>query len=315
MAEKPVAPPTADTGERALIDVGSREIQRITWIGAAINIFLSMAKLLAGAATGSLALVADGVHSVSDLATDVVVILATRLGSRPADEGHPWGHGKYETLAALVVAIAVAVAGGVIGRDAIKALHQGVESFPGALVLVIAAASIVGKEWLYRVTVLVGRRTGSPAVIANAWHHRSDSLSSVVVLLGGVASMAGQGHADQLAGIVVGVMVAVVGVRFGLTSLGELVEGSAGDEVNRVIGEAIAPLEHIRGWHGLRARRVGRRTYVELHLVVDPAMTVTTADGLAHAAEDEIRRALGAACHVMVHVDPDRRRRPRPSTP
>ncbi|MFH1279832.1 MAG: cation diffusion facilitator family transporter [Candidatus Eisenbacteria bacterium] len=281
-------------------------IRRITWVGAAINVVLSLAKLAVGAAAGSIALVADGVHSLSDLATDLVVVVATRLGVRPADEDHPWGHGKYETLGAVVVALAVIVAGAEIGWTALAALRRGEEGFPGGIVLIVAAVSVVSKEWLYRATATIAKRTRSRALMANAWHHRTDSLSSVVVLLGGLFSVAGQGHADQVAGIVVGLMVALTGIRFGREALGELVEGSAGGDVDLEIQRVLEGELMIMGWHALRARRVGRKIFVDLHVVVSPDMTVADADRLAHRIEGEVCRALDSPCNVMVHVDPVR---------
>lgn len=292
--------------ESELLHGESRSIERVSWIGAAVNVALSVGKLVVGTAAGSIALVADGVHSLSDFATDMVVVVATRLGARPADDTHPWGHGKYETLGALLIALAVLVAGVQIGWTALGALRRGEESFPGAVVLVVAAVSVVSKEWLYRVTAAIAKRTRSRALMANAWHHRTDSLSSIVVLVGGFFALAGEGHADQVAGIVVGLMVAWAGVRFGREALGELMEGAAGEEVDRKIGGVLDGELMIRGWHGLRARRVGRKIFVDIHVVVNPEMTVVDADRLAHRIEGEICRALSSPCNVMVHVDPPR---------
>jgi cation diffusion facilitator family transporter len=290
---------------RNVLDQGAREIERVTWIGVGAEVLLTLAKLIGGKATGSIALLADGVHSLSDLVTDLVVILTTRLGARPPDEDHPWGHGKFETLGALLVSVAIIVAGAKIAWEAGSAMARGEFRVPGPAVLVIAFLSIVVKEVLFRMTLSVGRKTGSPSCVANAWHHRSDAISSVVVLISCLAGLAGFAQADQVAGLIVGLMVATIGVRFGGRSLRELLEGSADEAVQAEIGRILQSMESVRGWHQLRTRQVGRELHVDVHVVVSPDLSVGEGHDVAHDVEDRIRGALVRPCNVIVHIDPE----------
>jgi len=274
-------------------------------IAAVTNLILGVLKIVGGFMTGSIALIGDGVHSLADMVTDFIIMLAAPLGARPADRTHPYGHGKFETLAALIISLAILGAGVEIGWKSLGPLLRGEQFRPGPAVLVIAAISVATNEWLYRRARRVGEETRSGALLATAWHHRSDALSSIVVLIAGAVGMAGWGYADQVGGLIVAVMVSVVGIRFGRDAIAELLEESAGSDTEKKIGEILDRIDELRGWHKLRTRRVGRELFVDMHVVVVPSMTVAEADQVAHVVEDRIRDELGQPCNVIVHVDPD----------
>lgn len=293
-----MATPTTRQGRR---DPGDR----ITLLGIAGNVILFALKLLFGLWSGSSALIADGIHSASDLATDLAVLGGIHLGRRRADAEHPYGHGRFETLAGGLVAGALMVVGAYIAWEAVVALRSGAVNYPGSAVLGVAAVSILVKEWLYRRTMVVARSVGSPALQANAWHHRSDALSSVAVLAGGVGGLAGWGQADLVAGLIVGLMVIAAGARTLNTVLHELTEGGLSPDELSAIEGAVGTVEGTREWHHLRTRRVGRETFIELHILVDPALSIVDAHAISTAVEIAVRRASRRPAHVVVHVEPD----------
>lgn len=277
----------------------------VTLLGIAVNLLLVLGKLIVGAFTGSVALIADGIHSASDIATDLAVLGGIRLSRRPADSGHPYGHGRYETLAGGLVAGALILVGLYIAWEAGSALYAQREIYPGLAVVLVATVSVLAKEWIYRRTIGVARRLRSPALHANAWHHRSDALSSVAVLLGGVGGLLGWGHADQVAGIVVGLMVVMAGGRTVRDVLHELVEGSLSRvELARIQG-AVERVPQVRGWHELRSRSVGRETFVDLHVLVDPDLSLLQSHRISMQVEEAVRGACSRPVNVMVHVEPD----------
>jgi cation diffusion facilitator family transporter len=294
---------------------GSRDPgDRVTLLGIVWNVVLSAVKLAVGWLTGSAGLVADGIHSASDMATDLAVLGGMHLARREADAEHPYGHGRFETLAGGVVAGALILVGAFIAWEGILALYRGIHSFPGPAVIAVAVLSIAIKEWMYRRTVSVARRVGSAALHANAWHHRSDAMSSIAVLAGGVGGVIGWGHADQLASIIVGLMVVVAGGKTLVAVLHELTEGGLGkDEVAR-IRQAIERVDGTQGWHHLRTRRVGRETFVELHVLVDPTLSVIDGHHIATGVEEAIHATCSQPVEVMVHVEPDVDRRQRHPT-
>lgn len=278
---------------------------RITLIGIVGNALLLGLKLVFGFLSGSAGLIADGIHSASDMATDVAVLGGMHLGRRVADADHPYGHGRFETLAGGIVAGALILVGAFIAWEGVVALRSGVVNFPGVPVLIIAIISIVVKEWLYRRTIRVARDVDSAALHANAWHHRSDALSSIAVLAGGIGGLVGWGQADHFAGLIVGLMVIVAGGRTLLIVLHELTEGGlGGDEVGR-IGKVIDDVEGTRGWHHLRTRRVGRETFVEVHVLVEPILSVVDGHRIASDVEHAIHSTFSHPVKVMVHIEPN----------
>ncbi len=286
---------------------------RVTVLGIIWNVILFALKLVVGLLTGSAGLVADGIHSASDMATDLAVLGGMHLGRREADERHPYGHGRFESLAGGVVAGALVLVGAFLAWEAISNLRAGVESFPGIPVVGVAIVSMLVKEWLYRRTIRVARDVDSAALHANAWHHRSDALSSVAVLLGGIGGLIGWGQADHLAGLVVGLMVVVAGGRTLFSVLHELTEGGLGNEEVERIRSATESVPGTRGLHHLRTRRVGRQTFVELHVLVDPQLSIVEGHQIATGVEDAIHNACSHPVKVMVHVEPNVERAERHS--
>lgn len=289
----------------------ARRICRVTLVGLAVNLVLSAAKLAAGIVGRSGAMVADAVHSLSDLATDVVVILFARISSRPRDKGHDYGHGKYETLATILIGLTLAVVSVEIFREGIRSLtvvaRGGVLPRPGAVALAAAGVSILSKELLYRYTVRAGRSLESPSVVANAWHHRSDALSSLGTLAGiGCAYFLGEGWriADPLAALVVSLFVLRVAWRLVRTSLDELVERSLPEEVEREILAIVRSEPAVRDPHNLRTRRIGAAIAIEVHVRVDGAMSVAASHDLTIGIEHRLRDRFGADTMIAIHVEP-----------
>jgi cation diffusion facilitator family transporter len=278
---------------------------RVTLFGLVINVALSFIKLIVGVFAGSVALVADGIHSASDIATDLAVLGGMRLSLKPADPSHPYGHGRYETLAGGLVAGALILVGLYIAWKAGSALYAQQEVYPGLVVVLVATVSVLAKEWVYRRTIRVARRLRSPALHANAWHHRSDALSSVAVLIGGLGGLLGWGHADQVAGIVVGLMVVVAGGRTVRDVLHELVEGSLSRVELETIQAAIEQVPAVLSWHALRTRSVGREPFVDLHVLVDPTLSLLQGHRISMQVEEAVKSACKRPVNVMVHVEPD----------
>ena len=294
----------------------SREqaIYRITWIGFAVNLALSAGKLAAGIWGRSSAMVADAIHSASDFATDLAVLLFVHVSAKPRDDDHDYGHGKYETLATLIIGAALAGVGIKLlwgGGTAIRDFTRGIlPAQPGAVALWAAGVSIVVKELLYRYTVRVGRRVGSPSVIANAWHHRSDALSSVGTLVGiGCAYFLGGGWrlADPAAAIAVALLILRVAWQLMKMGMDELLEKSLSREQEERILSLIAADPAVSSPHNLRTRRIGQNIAVDVHIRVDGLMTVTESHRLTVDIERRLRDAYGEGTMVSIHVEPRKR--------
>lgn len=280
------------------------DIKRITLWGAVANLFLTAAKLVVGTLTGSAALVADGIHSLSDLLSDAVVLAGAWFSGLPADDSHPYGHGKFETFAALGVALLLLTAGIQIAWHAGVALYEHDVFYGGTPIVVVAAASVVVKELLYHLTRQVGLRTRSPSVVANAWHHRSDALSSVAVLIGAVGGLAGWGHADQVAAALVGVMIAVAGGKIGLEALGDLSERSIGRQELDRIRECLTDHPGLQGWHQLRARTVGREIFMDVHVLLDPGLSIQAGHAIVDRLQERIEQTVARPINFSIHMEP-----------
>ncbi len=282
-----------------------KKIRTITLWGSLLNAVLMMLKIISGLLIKSSALVADGFHSLSDLITDFLVLIGTRISSRPADKDHPYGHKKFETLTTQLMAIIlIAIGIGFIvsfGTAFLRHEHN----FPGIAVLVVASFSVFSKEVLFYKTRKVARKTESAALYANAWHHRSDSLSSVAVLLGGVAGLFGWGHGDQLATIVVGFMICGVGAKIFYECVIELAETSADKESLQTISEILSEQTDIAAWHELRSRKMGGELFLDVHICVDPGLSVQKGHDISHRLESDIRKKLSKPVNVLVHIEPD----------
>ena len=283
----------------------SRQVIRVTLWGSCVNLVLAGTKLAVGIVVGSAALVADAMHSISDLFTDLVVILGVRLSDRPADESHSYGHGKYETVAASIIGFVLVGTGVYLASRAGLSLYRQEESFPGYAVIVVAALSIVAKEAIYQVTQRVARKVRSTMLSVNAWHHRSDALSSVAVLVGGIAGSVGWGHADQVAAVAVGVMIGAVGLNALWKVFVELCEGSISFGEQKAIVEAIQSVSGVSSWHRLRTRLVGRQVFMDVHVRVDPHLSVAEGHLICSIVERNITQSVDRPINIVVHCEPD----------
>ena len=276
-----------------------------------VNMLLFAFKLVAGIVGRSGAMIADAVHSASDFATDVVVLAFVRISAKPRDDDHHWGHGKYETLASLIIGIALFTVGAEILMDSaekIKAVAEGeILPRPGAIALVAAAVSVVVKEALYQWTARVGKRVESPSVVANAWHHRSDALSSVGALIGiGLAYFLGEEWriADPIAAIVLAALIIKVSIELCRTALAELLEKSLPKEVEAEILSIISTTPNVYKPHNLRTRRIGADIAIEVHIRVEGSMTVLDSHEISKVIERALRERFGERTAVAIHIEP-----------
>lgn len=288
-----------------------QEIYKVTLVGSAGNVALLTFKFIAGVLGHSSAMIADAVHSLSDFITDLVIILFVRISAKPQDEGHDYGHGKYETIATFLIGLAlIAAATGIIVSGTLRLLDWwgGAQlQAPGQLALWAALLSIGVKELLYHYTANTGRRLSSQAMIANAWHHRSDALSSVGAAIGiGGAILLGDRWTvlDPLASVVVGLML--VKVAFGLlrTSMGELTEHSLPADTEQTISDIIRSFPDVAEPHNLRTRQIGNRIAIECHVRMDGHVTLTQAHERATAIERRLKEQFGPTTHVTIHMEP-----------
>lgn len=287
------------------------ELTKVTLLGSVGNLVLLSFKFVAGIVAGSSAMVADAVHSLSDFLTDLIVLVFVRIGAKPQDESHDYGHGKFETLATLFVALAlVGAAIGIIVSGSLKIarwLQGETLETPGMLALWAALLSILVKEILFRFTIAKGRALESPAVVANAWHHRSDALSSVGAAVGiGGAILLGQRWAvlDPLASIVVGGMLVKVAWDLLRESTGELTDSSLSAETEREIEDIIRSFPQVSEPHNLRTRRIGNRIAIEAHVRLDGTMSLNEAHGIVSDIERIIRDHFGHGTIVTIHMEP-----------
>ncbi len=287
------------------------EIARVTLAGSVVNLLLVGLKAVAGLAGHSAAMVSDAVHSLSDFVTDIVVLVFVRVSARPQDEDHDYGHGKYETLATLFIGLALAAAAiGIVVSGAGKLARwlqgENLEA-PGMLALWAALVSIVVKEILYQYTRLKGKKLDSPALTANAWHHRSDALSSIGAAVGiGGAILLGNRWTvlDPLASIVVGAMLVKVAWDLLGPSFGELTDSSLPAETEKEMLEIIRGVEGVSDPHNLRTRRIGARIAAEVHVRMDGHVTLEEAHEKATEVERRVRERFGRDSHVTVHMEP-----------
>lgn len=289
-----------------------KEIRNITVWGAVVNIVLTVGKIIAGIYGRSAAMMADGIHSLSDLFSDVVVLLFTHISSKEKDRHHSFGHGKFETLATLIVSLILVTVG-------VNLMSSGVKSIiaffkgqalpePGYIALAAAVVSIVAKEILYHATIRTGKKTGSTVVIANAWHHRSDALSSIGALIGISGSIIlGKNWAilDPLASCAISVAVIVVAVRMAIPSLAELLETSLPEDVEAEIISTAFEVNGVKDIHDLKTRRNGMSFIIDAHIVVDPEISIVEAHDIATDVEDALRERYGHQTQLSIHIEPD----------
>ncbi|MHC4464294.1 MAG: cation diffusion facilitator family transporter [Planctomycetota bacterium] len=280
-------------------------MKSVTYLGIVVNIALSIVKVVIGSLAGSLALMADGIHSLSDVATDAAVLLGLRLGSKEPDQNHPYGHGRAETFSAGLIALVLILVGGAMIYYATMAIAREQVTTPRLGVLIVAMVSIAAKEWLYRVTQKIAIQSHSSALYANAWHHRSDALSSVAVVIGFISLEFGFGHGDQVAAIAVGLMIIWVGVKIIGDSMRELTEGAVDSDTIDRIRDVINANSSIRQWHKLRTRTVGREVFLDLHILVDPDLNISAAHNISESLENALNEQITRPVNITVHIEPD----------
>ncbi len=288
-----------------------RGIYRVTLIGSVVNFLLTAFKLLGGIVGHSSAMIADAVHSLSDFATDLAVLLFVKLSGKPADADHAYGHGKFETLGTLTIgAVLLAVGAAMLADGAWRTVSffRGEEiPVPGMIALVAAAVSIAAKEWLFQYTIRAERRLKSPALKANAWHHRSDAFTSIAAFIGiGGAILLGRNWAvlDPIAAAFVSLFIIQAAWQLLRDALGELMEASLpAAEVAR-IEEILLSVEGVKSFHHLRTRKVGPTVAIEAHLKMMGSLTLLQAHDIATEAERQLRHAFGAEAMVTLHMEP-----------
>ena len=290
----------------------SKEIYRVTLVGGAVNVSLLLCKFVAGIMGHSAAMVADAVHSLSDFVTDIIVLFFVRISGKPKDKSHDYGHGKYETLAMTLIGVALLfVAIGIVYGGIVKivawAKGEQLEA-PGTLALWAALLSIVLKEAVYRYTVMKARQLVSQALEANAWHHRSDALSSIGTAVGiGGAIVLGQRWTvlDPVASVIVGLFIVKVALFLLRDGIGDLMEHSLPDDIEAEILRLAASVHGVANPHDLRTRRIGNHYAIELHILMDGNISLREAHDKASEVEDVLRHHYGDETHIAVHVEPE----------
>lgn len=288
-----------------------KEIYKVTLVGGAVNVILLIFKFVAGIVGRSSAMIADALHSLSDFVTDVIVLVFVKISNKPQDKSHDYGHGKYETLALTLIGIALmAVAISIIVKGAVKIAgwaHGEVLEAPGLLAFWAAIVSIVLKEGVYRYSIIKAKKLNSKAVEANAWHHRSDALSSIGTAVGiGGAIFLGERWTilDPIASVVVGAFIVKVAFDLLKNGIGDLMEQSLPDTVEEEILQLAASVPGVTKPHDLRTRRIGNHYAIEMHILMDGDLTLKEAHKRASEVEDLLRQHYGEETHVVVHVEP-----------
>ena len=280
--------------------------QKVTWVGAVVNALLIVCKFTAGILGHSQALIADAVHSVSDLFTDVIVLFGLRIGKKAPDEEHHFGHARIETLASAIVGLSLIATAIYLGMEAGLNIYRHTEYHPTKLALIGAGVSIVLKEALYHYTVRVGRRIKSQLIVSNAWHHRSDSLSSVAVFIGVTGALIKPSWhiLDAFAALLVSFFIVKVGLEILGKSLREFTDTAPSPEIINKISHCTKNVEGVLGTHDLKIRTSGGFYQMETHIVVDGQLTVTEGHRIAKAVEKCLIEEVEDLDGVIVHVDP-----------
>lgn len=293
------------------MEIREKEIYKVTLIGSAVNAVLIVLKFIAGFVGRSSAMVADAVHSLSDFISDVIVLMFVKIAGKPKDKGHDYGHGKFETLATVIIGILLIVAGVGLMINGIETVIRSINGEtlerPTMLALIVAVVSILSKEWLYRYTISSGKKLDSQAVIANAWHHRSDAVSSLGTLIG-IAGAMFLGDRwrilDPIAAIVVSLLIIKSGYDIVKPCISELLEASLPEDKEKEIEKLVLDVPGIVFVHNLRSRRIGNGIAVDLHAKMDGNLTLSEAHEKATAAEKAIKKAFGENSIINIHMEP-----------
>ncbi|MFI4919528.1 MAG: cation diffusion facilitator family transporter [Legionellales bacterium] len=281
------------------------QAKKVTLIGAGINALLGVIKLVGGWACHSHALIADGIHSFSDLFTDLMVLFASKYGSLDADETHPYGHQRIETAATLLLSLFLIMAGSSIAWSELVELMNSIPTTPTWLSLPIICTSIIANEALFQYTNHIGKRIQSQLIIANAWHHRSDAASSAVVLIGLIGSLAGFAYLDAVAAVIVGVMIIKMGCDYAWNSVKELVDTAVGPELLSQIEQIIKSVDGVKKIHQLRSRFMGGDVFIDVHILVSPQISVSEGHYIAQHVHHILVGQIESVKDVTVHVDPE----------
>lgn len=297
--------------KREITSPREKEIYKVTIAGSVVNFLLLVFKFAAGILGHSAAMLADAVHSLSDFVTDVIVIVFVRISNKPQDKGHDYGHGKYETLATAIIGLLLLIVGFGILWNGVTSIYTflrgGKLEEPGIVALIAAVVSIVLKEILYRYTVAKGKKLNSQAVVANAWHHRSDVLSSVgtAVGIGGAILLGSHWRVlDPIAAVIVSFFIMKVAIQLLIPCVDELLEKSLPDEVEKEIEQALLSFPGVSEPHHLRTRRIGSYCAIEVHVRMDGQITLEEAHNTATAIEHKLKEMFGEGTLINIHVEP-----------
>jgi cation diffusion facilitator family transporter len=283
-----------------------KQLRLVTYLSVLVNILILIPlKFIVGYLTGSLSLLADGVHSVSDMITDFIVLLGLHFGSKEPDQNHHYGHGKLETLAAAGISFFLLAVGLAMIHYAAHDIIKGTVKHPSNIVLAAGVISIIIKESIYRITRTAAVKYHCPAALANAWHDRADAFSSLAVVFGVIGLKLGFDHGDQIAAIAVGVMIVLVSIKIVGDCFSEFTERAIDKTTIEQIRSLIEAEDQIRSWHHLRTRDIGREIFVDLHIVVDPNLSVSAAHDVSQRLESALRNRLTRPFNIVIQVEPD----------
>lgn len=281
------------------------QAKKVTLIGAISNALLGVIKLVGGVLFHSHALIADGLHSFADLITDGMVLLASKYGSIDADDTHPYGHQRIETAATFLLSLLLILAGFGIAWDSIYELIHTTYTVPQWLSLPVICISILSNEFLFHYTLHIGKRINSKLIIANAWHHRSDAASSLVVFLGLIGSLAGYAYLDTVAAIIVAIMIVKMGWNYGWNSIKELVDTAVSPTLLTQIEQVIQSVDGVKKIHQLRSRFMGENVLIDVHILVAPKISVSEGHYIAQHVHQALVNQIESVSDVIVHVDPE----------
>ena len=281
------------------------QAKKVTLIGALMNTLLGFVKLVGGILFSSHALIADGFHSFADLITDLMVTIASKYGSQDADDSHPYGHQRIETAATLLLSLLLIMTGMGIAWDSLIEIIHKIQDVPTKLALPIAALSILINEALFHYTKYIGNRINSNLIIANAWHHRSDAATSIVVFIGIGGSLAGFSYLDAIAAIVVGFMIIHMGLSYGWNSVKELVDTAVNPHMISKIQDTILQIDGVQKIHQLRSRLMGQDVFIDVHILVSPYLSVSEGHFIAQHVHVALMERFEQIKDVTVHVDPE----------
>jgi len=299
--------PVKDSGKsNHIIGFKEKRIRKVTWIGLIVNILLSVIKITAGIYGRSQAVLADGIHSISDTTTDIAVIAGSYFWSKPPDSSHPYGHKRIETIVSIFIGVVLFAAGAGIGLKALFTLYEKHSSPPEWIALLAAILSIICKEILYQWTAATGRRTKSLALSANAWHHRLDAISSIPVLIAvGVSILWPKWtFIDHVGAVFVSLLILYAALKIAFTGFKELLDAGAPREIRRRIKTIVLKNPTVHQVHGIRTRYAGNSLQVDLHVVVDGSMTVSESHQVAEDIEARLFDEGPDIVDVVVHIEP-----------